>query len=250
MRLSIVLLGFVLAASTVDAQAQRRGAAPPRATLAILVTAADGTPLAETVVTVEGPASRTLRTEAGRAVMENIPAGDYRLRFEREGYIPFEKELTARSGKPTEVKVTLSELPAPPAPVEPPKPVAPPSTAKALAADLPALTEKEWIGRAPSKTTLLACSDETNSTLIQLNRPLAEHTHPDADEILYVVGGEGSVRVTTGQQKIQAGMYLFIPRGLAHELTPSGRNPLILMSVRAKEPCQPAADAKPAKTGK
>jgi mannose-6-phosphate isomerase-like protein (cupin superfamily) len=251
MRFTIVLIAAALVASSADA-AQRRSATTGRATLAIVVSSADGSPLSDTVVTVEGPTKRTLRTEGGRAVLEGVPAGEYRLRFEREGYTPFEKEVTARVGKPTEVKVTLTALPEPPPPpVEPPATKAPPPTTKALAADLAALTEKEWIGRAPSKTTLLACSDLTNSHLIQLNRPLADHAHADADEIFYVVGGEGVARVATGQQKLQAGMFLFVPRGLSHELTPSGRNPLIVMSVRSGESCQAAADATaPTKTKK
>ena len=249
MRLRIVLLAVALVAASAHTHAQR--AKPARATLAIVVSSPDGSPISDALVTIEGPAKRTLRTEAGRAVLEGVPAGEYRLRFEREGYVPLEKELTARAGKPTDVNVTLTELPEPPPPpVEPPAPKPPASTAKALAADLAALTEKEWIGRAPSKTTLLACSGQTNSNLIQLNRPLAEHAHADADEIFYVVGGEGIARVATGQQKLEAGVFLFIPRGLSHELTPSGRNPLILMSVRAGEPCQPPADAKPAGTKK
>jgi mannose-6-phosphate isomerase-like protein (cupin superfamily) len=252
MRLTMVLLAFVFALSPADAYAQRRTKPAPRATLAITVSAADGTPIPDALVTVEGPAERTLRTEGGRAVLEGVPAGEYRLRFEREGFVPLEKELTARAGKPTEVKVTLSELPAPPPPpVEVPAPKPPASsTAKALAADLAALTEKEWIGRAPLKTTLLACSEGTNSTLIQLNRPLADHAHPDADEVFYVVGGEGVARVENGQQKLHAGVFLFIPRGRSHELTPSGRNPLIVMSVRAGEPCPAPADAKAARDGK
>lgn len=247
MRLTMVVLALALAASSADAQTQRRPGTAARATLAIFVTTSDGTPISDALVTVEGPAKRTLRTESGRAVLEGVPTGEYRLRFEREGFVPLEKELVARAGKPMEVKVTLSELPAPPpapAPVEPAAPTPPATNAKALAADLAALTEKEWIGRAPSKTTLLACSDTTNSTLIQLNRPLADHAHPDADEIFYVVGGEGYARVATGQQKLHAGMFLFVPRGLSHELTPSGRNPLILLSVRAGESCQAPTDAK------
>ena len=253
MRPTMVLVAFVLAISPADAYAQRRTKPAPRATLAITVSTPDGTPVPDALVTVDGPEKRTLRTEGGRAVLEGVPAGEYRLRFESEGFIPLEKELTARAGKPTDVKVTLTELPAPPPPpvdtLAPPKPPAS-SNAKALAADLAALTEKEWIGRAPLKTTLLACNEGTNSTLIQLNRPLADHAHPAADEIFYVVGGEGYARVATGQQKLHAGVFLFVPRGLSHELTPSGRNPLIVMSVRAGESCPAPAASKPAGTGK
>jgi mannose-6-phosphate isomerase-like protein (cupin superfamily) len=239
----MVLLVVALAVSPLDGQTQRKPAPAARATLAITVSAPDGTPIPDALITVSGPLKRSLRTEGGRAVLEAVPVGDYQLRFDREGYVPLEKHVVARAGKPIDIKVTLAELPAPP---PPPKEEAPPAraplpNAKAMAADLPALTEKEWIGRAPAKTTLVACSDTTNSTLIQLNKPLADHAHADADEVFYVIGGEGYARVGSGQQKLHAGMFLFVPRGLPHELTPSGRNPLILLSVRSGEPC-PAAD--------
>jgi mannose-6-phosphate isomerase-like protein (cupin superfamily) len=241
---AVVILVLAASAIGVDAQ-QRRPATSARATFSISVSDPGGTPLPDVRIEVAGPTTRSLRTEGGRAVLEGIPAGEYRLRFEREGFIPFEKELTARAGKPIEVKVTLTPLPAPPpAPVGPPAPQPPAANAKALAADLPALVEKEWIGRAPSKTTLIACSESTNSTLIQLNRPLADHAHPDSDEVLYIVGGEGYARVAAGQQKLYAGMFLFVPHGLSHELTPSGRNPLIVMSVRSGEGCPTATDGK------
>ena len=246
MHLAIVLFALGLVATAADPQTQTqppRRSAPPagKATLAITVSAPDGTPIPDALITVSGPVKRSLRTEAGRAVLEGVPTGDYQLRFDRDGFVPLEKQVVARAGKPIDVRVTLSELPAPPPPpkVEEPAPKAPVAAnpnAKAMAADLPALVEKEWIGRAPSKTTLVACNDVTNSTLIQLNKPLADHTH-GTDEVIYVIGGEGFARVATGQQKLQAGMFLFVPRGLPHELTPSGRNPLIVLSVRSGEGC-------------
>ena len=104
-------------------------------------------------------------------------------------------------------------------------------------ADLPALIEKEYVGRAPSRTSALACGAGATSTLIQLNEPLATHAHADADEIFYVVAGEGNARVGTGEQRLKAGMFLFVPRGMSHALTPTGRNPLIVLSTRAGEPC-------------
>lgn len=229
------LLAGILAWTGGETSAQRRGAGGSAA-LAINVTDPAGAGIPDVLVTVSGAAQRTTRTEGGRIAVENIPAGTYQLRFEREGFVTLERELTVRSGKPTAVKVTLKPLPPPPAPpAEPPKPSI---TAKPMAADLPALIENDFIGRAPLRESALACGAGGSSTLVQLNQPLAEHTHADADEFFYVVAGEGSAQVGTGQQRLKAGIFLFVPRGMSHALTPAGRNPLIVMSTRAGEPCR------------
>ena len=47
------------------------------------------------MVTVSGAASRTTRTERGRAVFEGLPVGDYLFRFEKDGYVPFERQVPA-----------------------------------------------------------------------------------------------------------------------------------------------------------
>lgn len=231
-----LLIAVVLAwtaGAGADAATQRRGGGS--ASLAIHVTDPAGAGLADVQVTLEGPAQRTARTEGGRIAIENIAAGSYRLRFEREGFVTVEREMTVRTGKPMDVKVTLKPLPPPPTP--PAEPAKPTVDAKPMAADLPALAEKDFIGRAPLRESALACGAGATATLIQLNQPLAPHAHPDADEFFYVVAGEGNAQVGTGQQRLKAGIFLFVPRGMAHALTPSGRNPLIVMSTRAGEPC-------------
>ena len=85
-------------------------------------------------VTMQGPAKREARTERGRIVFEDVPAGTYRLRFDREGFISLEREVAARGGAPMDVKVTLTPAPPPPPPPEakpaPPEPVAPPSESR------------------------------------------------------------------------------------------------------------------------
>ena len=109
--------------------------------------------------------------------------------------------------------------------------------ARSAVFDVPDVIEKEFVGRAPTRTTPLACGSEGTATLIQLNQPLAEQTHAEADEFLYVVAGEGSASLEGRQQKLSAGILVFVPRGMPHALAPTGRNPLIVLSTRAGEPC-------------
>lgn len=242
---TLVIVWVLAALATGSVEAQRRTTKKPAAnvTFAILVTDPDGTQVPRTLVTVEGPASRSIRTEGGRIALENLPAGDYRLRFEKEGFVTLERELTARGGPPIEVNVTLRRTgEAEPAATEPaPEPDAPapsPSTAKPAVFDVPAAIEREYVGRAPERRTPLACGEQGSATLIQLNDPMAPHAHAEADEFIYVVAGEGTATVDGVPQRLRAGVLLFVPRGIPHGVTRSGRNPLIVLATRAGEGCK------------
>lgn len=221
--------------------AQKPRRVPARtATLAISVADPAGTPIPNVLVTVEGAASRSTRTEGGRIAIEELPAGRYVVRFEQEGFVTVERDLVAAGGKPIEVKVTLKPLPGPPpapAPPAPEPPKTPTIDAKPAVFDVPGVIEKEFVGRAAGKTTALACGNDGNATLIQLNQPLQPHSHDDADEFIYVVAGEGSASLQGTAQKLKAGTLLFVPRGTSHGLTVSGRNPLIVLSTRAGGGC-------------
>lgn len=226
-------------AKPAPAQAQRRVART--ATLAISVADPSGAAIPNVLVTLEGAASRSTRTEGGRIAIEELPLGRYTVRFEQEGFITVERDLTATAGKPIDVKVTMKPMPAPAAPPAPPAPEPAPKkaivNAKPAVFDVPGVIEKEFVGRAAGKTTPLACGGDGAATLIQLNQPLQPHAHDDADEFLYVVAGEGSASLQGTTQKLKAGTLLFVPRGTSHGLTVSGRNPLIVLSTRAGSGC-------------
>ena len=78
------LLVAVLIGSAMGAEAQqRRGTSGGSGTFAVAVTDPDGKPISNVLVVMEGPENRSVRTEGGRIALENLPAGNYRLRFER-----------------------------------------------------------------------------------------------------------------------------------------------------------------------
>jgi mannose-6-phosphate isomerase-like protein (cupin superfamily) len=210
------------------------------ATFAIMVTDPSGAPLGDVRVTVTGPVSRDARTERGQIAFENLPTGSYRLRFDREGFLSLEQEVTARAGAPIDVKVTLTPEPAPPpppVPAVPPPPPAPALSTEPVAIDMPAFIEKNYVGRSAGKTSALACTAGGLATLIQVKDPLIEHTHADADEFLYTIAGEGSVRAAGRDQPLRAGVFMMVPRGVPHIIVAVTRNPLMLLSIRAGEHC-------------
>jgi quercetin dioxygenase-like cupin family protein len=59
------------------------------------------------------------------------------------------------------------------------------------------------------------------------------HTHPESDEILYVVRGEGEQEVGDETRKVAAGDLVFVPEGVGHGTVNTGWEPLVLFAVYA-----------------
>ncbi|GAB3670017.1 cupin domain-containing protein [Halopiger thermotolerans] len=59
------------------------------------------------------------------------------------------------------------------------------------------------------------------------------HTHPESDEILYVLRGEGKQEVGDETREIAAGELVFIPEGVEHGTVNTGWEPLLLLAVYA-----------------
>lgn len=248
MPIAAALAGVLMMAAVADTDVQRRGAPAGTTAFAIIVTDTSGAPISDVKVTVTalapagGTATRDGRTEGGRLAFEHLPAGNYRLRFDREGFVPLERELTARGGAPIDVKVTLNPAPLPPPPPPAPAPKPAPAPAPALstdpvAVDMPSFIEKNYIGRGDSKTSPLTCTTGGPALLLQVKEGVAEPARPDADEFLYVIAGEGIVRAAGHDQPLRPGTFMMVPRGVARTLASAGRAPLVLLSIRAGEKC-------------
>lgn len=242
MQFTTILAVILVVGQAAAPRSQRR--AVGNATLAITVSDPSGAPLGDVKVTLDGPVQREVRTEHGRIALEELPYGTYRLRFDYEGFLSFEKEVVARTGTPIDVKVALTPEPAPPPP--PPAPVEPvpakppavvPGGTTAVAIDMTSFIEKNYVGRGSGKWSLLACSAGGQATLLQVKDPVLEHTHADADEFLYTIAGEGSVRAAGRDEPLHAGVFMLVPRGTPHIIVAITRNPLMLLSIRAGERC-------------
>ena len=241
-----VLMSASLSAQTAPATPARGGGKPATGkpiALTIQVTDPLGAPVAEAAVTVTGTVAREGVTAAdGSLHFTNMRPGTYRLRFAREGSITLERELTVRAGESPTVEVALSPAPvAPPAPIAPTAPVAPslgpPGDPKFT--PVPLFLEKNFIGgREGRKDSLLGCTPTGTATLHQLRDSWVGHTHDDAEEWIYVVAGEGALRIGETNQRLQAGTFSLVPHTVSHALIPQGRNPLIIISVLSGPACK------------
>jgi mannose-6-phosphate isomerase-like protein (cupin superfamily) len=225
--------------------APRPAAAGRPATLAIQVTDGLGVPLADTQVATAGPVSREGTTGPDGSIrFTNVRPGTYRLKFTREGSITFEREVTVRAGETSTTDVALNPAPPPPKPVvvETPAPATPPPlppSGDPKVTPVPQFLERNFIGgREARKDSSLGCTPTATATLHQLRDSWLSHSHDDADEWIYVVAGEGTIRIGSSEQRLQAGTFGLVPHGMAHALIPQGRNPLIVTSVLSGPACK------------
>jgi mannose-6-phosphate isomerase-like protein (cupin superfamily) len=230
------------------AQTPRRQPAQPqitRTTLSVQVTDLEGKGLGDVWVKGTGPVDRESPTDAeGMVTLRNMLPGTYRLRFEHDGFVTMEREVTIQANRPMSVNVALN---AAPPPAEPPArettPAAPalPPAGPPTSVNLIDLIEKNFVGNNPSLTSSVGCAPSATANLTQLREPLPQHVHDDADELVYVLGGEGTHKVGDKDVALQAGVFAVVPRGTAHSFTRRGSRPLIFLSVLSGAPCSVAA---------
>jgi mannose-6-phosphate isomerase-like protein (cupin superfamily) len=199
-------------------------------------------------VTIAGASDRTGETDGGGQVnFVGMQPGTYRIRFDGDKVIAFEREAAVRAGQPTVIDVMLNPAPPPPAAPPPPPPApAQAPTAKVGPAGVPQilsivdLAEKQLSGNQPRRETLVSCSGNTRTTLVLLNQDQPERLYESAETEYYVVAGQGAVRLSGRDTPLAAGSYVSIPRNTSHGITRRGNRPLILLSMLSGEPCEQA----------
>ncbi len=249
----IAALAFlVLTASDGFAQARGRGTAassarqPRTTTVRVAVHDEGGSNLDGVRITLSGDATGEYTTAgAGTVIVPNLKAGTYRLHLEKEGFVTLEREFSLQDMAPKVVEVVLTPKPPPPPP--PPPPPAPvkaalPPSGPPVSVSVVEFLDKNFIGRDPIRESVLACNPLETVRLLQLREALASHTHADADEVVYVVAGEGTAHVGERNIPLKPGTMVVIPHSLAHGFERQGRNALMVLSTLAGAAChEPAA---------
>ena len=234
------------------APAPRRAAAPaPPSRSGIALTATDprGLPIDGVRVTILGASDRNgVTDDRGQVNFVGMQPGTYRVRFDGDNVISFEREVTVRPGQPTGIDITLNPAAPPPAPAPPPpaaaaveKPAAavgPPGMPQILS--IVDLAEKQLSGNQPRRETLVSCSGNTRTTLVVLNQDQTDRLYDGAETEYYVVAGQGAVRLNGRETPLAAGSYASIPRNTSHGIAKRGNRPLILVAVLSGEPCEQA----------
>jgi mannose-6-phosphate isomerase-like protein (cupin superfamily) len=223
----------------------------------VIVRDNSGAPIEGVRVTIAGTTGSSLTDRTG-SMTATLNPGSYRLRFDRDGFVPLERDVTIKPGPLPPIEVALDRVPPPPVPerpavtpAPPPAPPAPvtaaPPTTRAtppLIVSIPNFLEKNFIGRDPLKESVLGCTSSSLTRLLQVRDPVAPHAHSAMDEVLYVVAGEGEIRVGDQTKAIDPASLTIVPRGVQHAISRRGKNPLIMLSLLTGAPCpEPSSGA-------
>lgn len=228
----------------------RRAAQPAaRSGMAITVTDPEGATIPEVQVVILGATERSGETnDSGQINFPGLQAGTYRLRFSGEKVIAFEREVTLRAGQIADVDVTLNAAPPPKvvtvSAAESAPPVPAPSAlgpaGQPLMLSIVDLLDKEFIGRAPRRESLLSCTGSMRTTMIQLNEPQPERRYENAETSYYVLAGEGTIRLNGRETRLETNGFVSVPRGAQHSFTRRGNRPFVLLATLSGEPCEEA----------
>jgi hypothetical protein len=214
--------------------------------MTVKVTDSTGAPLVGAKVTATGPVTRSTASDAtGTVRFLAMRGGAYRLRFESPTTITLERDVTLRAGAGEPIEATLSPAPPPPPPPPAPEPRTDPISGRGplqaptpRTVAIPEFVERNMLAsREPAKTTLVACGATSITNLIQIRDPLKEQAHPDADALLYVVGGEGLLALPIADVPLVAGTFSLIPRNTKYTLQRRGRTALILLMTLTDTAC-------------
>ena len=78
----------------------------------------------------------------------------------------------------------------------------------------------------------------SRSQLLVIRESHTNDVRPDEDEMLYLVAGEGTLKLGDKEQPVTPGWFSIVPRGTSRVLTRRGRNPVIFLStVSGGQPC-------------
>jgi hypothetical protein len=227
--------------------APRAATAPKATSVRISVKDENGAAVSDVQLLVSGVARGEFTTgPAGTAIVPIPKAGLVRVHCERDGFVTLEREFTVGTGAWNPVDITLTAAPpaAPPPPAKPAtetpsaapvRPSGPP-----IAVSIPDFVDKNFIGRNPLKESVLACKPMETVRLLQMRQGIAQHVHDRIDEVIYVVAGEGTLRIGEDDNQVKPGSLVFVPNGSGHSIEPRGKNPLIVVSTLVGSSCDSA----------
>ncbi len=108
-----------------------------------------------------------------------------------------------------------------------------------MTVNLPDYIERNLIAPTqPQKVSAVSCSGVGNNLLWQVREPWENRQHEKADAMLYVVAGEGTLRLGSADVPVAAGSFTQVPRGTIYSITRRGRNPIIILATIVGEACQ------------
>ena len=87
------------------------------------------------------------------------------------------------------------------------------------------------------KENIVGCSGDGQAVVWQVRELWDGRVHPSADTMLYVIAGEGTLKMGGSDIPMTAGSFAVVPRGTTYGLNRRGRNPITVIAVLSGAPC-------------
>ena len=215
--------------------------------MAITVSDGKGSPFVDVLVEMTGVSSANGMTNAaGQLSFPRLRAGTYRLRFSGEGVVPFEREVTLKTGEIAPLRITLTPAippkpavvaaPPPPPPAAPAKPIVGPTGQPQIGSVLK-LAERERSTKE-RREILLSCSGNTRNMLLVLTGEQPQRVYDSAESTFYVLEGQGGAQIGGLMSQIGPGSFMSVPRGTPFTIGRQGNRPLSMVWTLSGEPCE------------
>ena len=88
------------------------------------------------------------------------------------------------------------------------------------------------------KESIIACKPLETVRLLQMREAIAKHVHERVDEVVYVVAGEGAIRIGDESVALRPGSLIVVPHGSGHAFERRGKNPLVVLSTLVGSACE------------
>lgn len=85
------------------------------------------------------------------------------------------------------------------------------------------------------KIRLLASNKQSTSFILWIKKDVRAHLHEQHTENIYVLEGEGEMRIGNENRKIKPGDFLNIPPGVPHALKVTSATPVKVLSIQSPE---------------
>ena len=210
-------------------------AATRTSTATVSVTDPSGQGLQGVTITVTGPVPRSGKTARERSVhFAGLKAGDYRIRFEHDGFFTLERDVTIKAGLPIEVDASLTRHPRPPRPLRllhrPRRRTrhrrrSGESASRGLHRTEPG--QRGRVGLHRERADDVAAAEGTAARAIACRRRRSALRR----------GGRGHPAIGGQGPPLKSTYIIVVSRGTTRAVTRKGRNPMYLLSIVSGAPC-------------
>lgn len=105
----------------------------------------------------------------------------------------------------------------------------PPQGVARVEVDLP--DQAAHLSGGPVAAASIHGDDFITANVLRLTAPIALHRHVQSEEVVYLLSGEGTLKLGNGDRALRVGDFVVVPRNTPHGFTPTGTEPMVVLQL-------------------